>query len=284
MDTAGVSPSQEGASAESLPPVWRRREPLGYAYGLVSFASVAAPLLTGFALTTIIELTGRDDRGTRGDIAIAAFAFAAGLLIYAIQAGLAAGQLAIAPDQRAAQMPEARGYPEWMRRLREDQWRDAALAERLFIRTRIAYNLGILAFLVGLTTALLPGPGDWNPIRIAAVAAAGTAAGIELVLVNGNLGPVSHWLLPTLDSAPKAHVEAPDDKPVEMDDVIAQRLVYGDSSDMTNQQLPQANGNEVTTALTTLTAQLASLTAILARLEVTVSKGTRQPLIDHHDD
>jgi len=284
MDPARVSPSQDGASSDPLPAVWRRREPLGYASGLVSFASVAAPLLTGFALTTIVELTGRDERGTRGDIAIAAFAIAAGLLIYAIQAGLAAGQLAIAPDQRSAQVPEARGYPEWMRRLREDQWRDATLAERLFTRTRIAYNLGLLAFLAGLTATLIPGPGDWTPIRIAAVAAAGTAGGIEIVLVSGHLRPVSHWLLPTLDSTPESRAEASNDQPVEMDDASVQRLVYGASSDTINKQLPHAAGSDVTIALTTLTAQLASLTGLLARLEVTVREATRRPASDRDDD
>jgi hypothetical protein len=256
--------------------VWRRFEPIGYGAGLVSFSSVAAPLLTGFSLTTIVELLGRSARGPYGDAAITAFAVAAGLLIFAIQAGLAASQLAPPVDQRAAQVPEAREHQEWMRRVREDQWRDANLAARLFRRTRYTYNLGILAFLVGLLCTLLPGSGAWSPARIVAVAAVGLATAVELVIITGSPRRLSHLLIPTLDTLPSdGQASAPKNRePEPIDLATVQRMVYGASAPGATVP-PDAppRKDPATTALAGLAAQLASLTGQLARLEVAVRPG-----------
>jgi hypothetical protein len=280
----GEQPQGDGASTGRLPAVWRRLAPLGYASGLVSFASVAAPLLTGFSLTAVVELVGRDARGTRGDVAIAAFSVAAGLLIYAIQAGLAAGQLAVPPDQRAAQVPEARGYHGWMEQLRSQQWRDTNLAERLFFRTRLAYNFGILAFLAGLFAVLLPGPGDWNLARIAALTAAGGAGVVELIVVSEWPRPASRWLLPTLQKRREPRLEgaATVVEPDKIDTAAAQWLVYGQGRDYErscHDNEPEQPGagpghEDVATALIAMTAQLASLTAQLAQLEAAVGDAT----------
>jgi hypothetical protein len=275
MDSPRVDHPTDKGSSPVLPAIWRRQEPLGYAVGLVSFSSIAAPLLTGFSLTTIVELIGRSEsaRGTRGDIAIAAFAIAAGLLIYAIQAGLAASQLTVPPDQRAAQTPEARGDVRWLKQLRQEQWRDAALAERLFIRTRIAYNLGIVAFLGGLVAVLVPDPKEWNLIRIIAIIAASTAGIIELVLASGELRPIRRWLFPTLGTIPDTDTGASNAKPKKVDYELARRLIYGESATPQDQVLA-ADGQALPTELAGLRAQFASLTGQLARLEVAIRDAT----------
>src|SRR4051794_12618378 len=87
--------------------LWSRTDPLAYGLGLASFATVAAPLLAGFSLSAIIALTGRSQIGVSGNLAITALALAASLLLYSVQAGLTAQQHSMAPDQRAAQIPEA---------------------------------------------------------------------------------------------------------------------------------------------------------------------------------
>lgn len=248
------------ATEVKLAPLWRRVEPLGYAGGLVSFASVAAPLLTGFALTTVVELTGRSTRGTRGDLAIAAFAVASVLLIYAIQVGLAAGQVAVPPDQRVAQTPEARLHPEWADALRADQWRDAGVADRLFRRTRVAYNAGIIAFLLGLIAALIPGPGDWDLWRSAAVVVAGAAVGLEIVLAVQQPAWLSDAVVPHLPGAVSGAAGTPVAEP--MDGREVQEILFGADA---------LRSGPVPLGIAELTAQLAALSGQIGRLEATIA-------------
>src|ERR1022692_1672792 len=145
------------------PRLWSRLVPVGYGIGFISFATMASPLLAGFSLTTIVTLSGSaDHRGTRGDIAIAAFSIAAVLMLYTLQVGLAVSQRSLPPDQRASQYPEARVMLGWMQQLRLDQWRDQKLALRLIRRSRWTYNLGIIAFIGGLLALQIPGPGQWD--------------------------------------------------------------------------------------------------------------------------
>ena len=149
------SGSEPADHAESSPPhrdprLWHRPVPVGYGPGFTAFATIAAPLLAGFSLTAIVTLSSsQDHRGTRGDVAIAAFSVATVLMLFTLQAGIAATQRAVLPDQRAAQYPEARHMLGWMQQLRLDQWRDETLAKRLMNRCRWTYNLGIIAFLGG---------------------------------------------------------------------------------------------------------------------------------------
>ena len=140
--SSGPQPDED---TDGGPGLWLRLVPVGYGIGLTSFATIAAPLLAGFSLTTIVALSSSaDNRGTRGDIAIVAFSATTTLMLFALQAGIAASQRDIPPDQRAAQYPEARHSPLWMEKLRADQWRDQKLALQLYARCRWTYNLGII--------------------------------------------------------------------------------------------------------------------------------------------
>jgi hypothetical protein len=181
------------------PPVWRRPDPLGATTGGTTFGVVAAPLLAGFALSAVITLVPRDDGGVRVDVAIAAFAVAAGLLIFTVQAAIAASRYQVSPTDRLAWTPEAAVAPEWLGWLRDAQWRDEELARRYRARARFAYNAGILAFLTGLVAVLVPDPGEWRPGRIVAVVAAGFVLAIELLLVTGRPRTLSSALLPNAD-------------------------------------------------------------------------------------
>lgn len=231
------SPSSGLRSAEDTerqPSLWLRLVPLGYGIGLTSFATIAAPLLAGFSLTTIVALSSSaENRGTRGDIAIAAFSVTTTLMLFALQTGIAASERDIPPDQRAAQYPEARHGLRWMEKLRAEQWRDQALALRLYARCRWTYNLGIIAFLGGLIALLIPSPGKWGDLhtglvfRIAALAVTAIALLIEIVLTFRKPPAVSKWLVPDSERPPvklKKVTENPDNiKPEE-----AQRLAFAD--------------------------------------------------------
>jgi hypothetical protein len=284
---SGSKPSDgtDSPSSPRDPALWRHPEPAGYVIGFTSFATIAAPLLVGFSLTAIITLSGNaDSRGTRGNIAIAAFSIAAVLMLFTLQSGIAASQRAIPPDQRAAQYPEARYQLGWMRELLLDQWRDEKLAWRLYTRCRWTYNLGIIAFLGGLIAVLIPPPGKWDGLhtgpvfRILALVVVVIAFLIEIVLTFRKPGFMSGWLVPGSEAPPVNLKKVEDDpdliKEGELDPaklVEAQLLAFGDNG------MFSADGSNVGTtaaAFVAVTSALDSLAIRVAELNQTVGKST----------
>jgi hypothetical protein len=270
--SSGPRPAEDENKGHQ-PSLWMRLVPLGYGIGLTSFATIAAPLLAGFSLTTIVALSGSaDDRGTRGDIAIAAFSVTTTLMLFAMQAGIAASERDIPPDQRAAQFPEARHRLRWMEKLRADQWRDQALAFRLYARCRWTYNLGIISFLGGLIALLIPAPGKWGDphtgliFRIAALAVTAIALLIEIVLTFHRPPAVSRWLVPGSELPPTKLKEVTEDPDV-ISDEDAQRLAFAEYGSFGG---GSEDGNAaafaaVTSALHSLAAQLDDLNQTVER-------------------
>jgi hypothetical protein len=211
-------------------PVWSRPEPLGLATSGSTFGSVAAPLLAGFSLTAVVELVGKDDGGLRGDGALIAFAAAAGLLVYTIQLSVTAARHQVSPADRLAWIPEARLDDDWLNWLRDNQWRDEALAERQRARARVSYNGGILAFLAGLVLVLVPGPGDWRLARVLALAAAGTVLLAELVLLAEHPRLVRSALSPTIDDLEEGWLWSSPVTTPPVDAVLLRRLVVGEAA------------------------------------------------------
>lgn len=274
---SGSRPSG-GTGSSSVPRdprLWRRTVPVGYGIGFVSFATIAAPLLAGFSLTAIITLSSSaDHRGTRGDIAIAAFSIAAVLMLFTLQAGLAASQRSIPPDQRASQYPEARLSLGWMQQVRLDQWRDEKLAWQLFKRSRWTYNLGIIAFIGGLIALQIPSPGQWDDphtgslFRVVALIVVVGAILIEIALTFHMPPFVSSWLVPGLADTQRATPEdVPEMDPIELED--AQRLAFGDSGLVSGHG---SNAGDATTVIVAITSALDSLTTRLADLSRAVEK------------
>lgn len=278
VDT-GNSPSRRD------PALWRHPEPTGYVVGFTSFATIAAPLIAGFSLTTIVTLSSSaDNRGTRGGIAIAAFSVAAVLMLFTLQAGLAASQRAIPPDQRAAQYPEARYQLGWMRKLLLDQWRDEKLAWRLYARCRWTYNLGIIAFLGGLIAVLIPSSGKWDNFHtarvfpIVALVAAVIAILIEIVLTFRWPGFVSSLLIPGSEAPPVKLKKVKDDPDLIKKDeqnliklaeqlVEAQLLAFSDNGSVRS---GSSNAGAAATAFVAVTSALDSLATRLAELNQAV--------------
>ncbi|GLZ49609.1 hypothetical protein Acsp06_57940 [Actinomycetospora sp. NBRC 106375] len=160
---------------------WSTPRPLGHPGATAAFASVASPLLAGFSIAAIVALAGRTDRGLRGDLAIMFFSLAIACLVFAIQAGLAAASRHVAVAERVAVHPEKARDPELMHEIRSEQWIDEDVASHHRLLARHTYNTGILAFLAGLLCVAVPGPGDWNVPRVAALVIVGSAIGVELV-------------------------------------------------------------------------------------------------------
>jgi hypothetical protein len=160
---------------------WSRPRPLGHAASTTTFASVASPLLSGFSIAAVVTLVGRVDRGFRGDLAITFFALAIACLVFALQSGLAAASRDVPVSERTALYPDKVRDPERVHEIRTEQWRDEDIASHYRLLTRHAYNTGILAFLGGLLCVALPGPGDWNAPRVAAILVVGSAIGLELI-------------------------------------------------------------------------------------------------------
>ena len=287
MNSAKSSSSPSDDTGSSSPPrdprLWQRPIPVGYGIGFTAFATIAAPLLAGFSLTTIVTLSSSaDQRGTRGDLAIAAFSITTVLMIFTLQVGLAASQRSIPPDQRAAQYPEARHFPGWMQQLRLDQWRDENLAERLIKRCRWTYNLGIIAFLSGLIALQIPSPGKWDDLytgsvfRIVALVAAAVAILIEIVLTFHIPAAASNWLAPGLANPQPAKPEdVPDMEPIEP--AVAQHLAFGDYGPFSDDG---TNARRATSAMAAITSQLDLLATRLADLnravETSVNAAIRQ--------
>jgi hypothetical protein len=165
------------------PPVWARTRPLAYSTSLVSFATVAAPLLAGFALAALLELRGAEGRAA--GVAVALFTLAVVLLLGAIQAGLWAAAHHTSPGERVAWYPEAPFDDYWLGRMREQQWQEVATGFRFTRIAQLAYNLGISAFLFAVVAALVPPPGRWAWPRMVAVALAAAAAALETVGLAG---------------------------------------------------------------------------------------------------
>lgn len=270
----GVS-AKSAEDAETEPALWRRPVPVGYGIGFTSFATIAAPLLTGFSLTTIVALSSAaDNRGTRGDIAIAAFTATTALMLFTLQAGIAASQRAIPPDQRASQYPEARHRLGWMQRLRDDQWRDEKLAWQLYARCRWTYNIGIIAFISGLIALLAPYPNKRHGLyaglafHVAALVIASVALLIEIVLTVRRPNFVIRRLVPGSESQP-ARLKNVKKSPDIMSSEEAQRLAFGEYQAINGAGPDVANAAvafmTVTSALTSLTARLTDLSQAVER-------------------
>jgi len=228
------SPRPTQSPDGTLSALWRRTVPVGYVAGFLSFSTIAAPLLAGFSLTTIVTLSSSaDHRGERGDIAIAAFSIAAVLMLFTLQSGIAASQRSIPVDQRAAQFPEARSSTEWMQKLREHQWRDQELAERLMTRGRWTYNIGIVTFLIGIVSVQIPSPGQWDDphtgpmFRIIGLVAVAIALVVEVMLTIRRPRSVCKQLMPGMPDEKRSKVKKLSDMP-KFDTHEAQRLVFDD--------------------------------------------------------
>ena len=159
-------------------------------------ATAATPLLAGFSLATIAVLLTETNRPALSGWAVAALVCAAAALLFSMQFNLHALKYGAAPSVRLDFWPEGRTRAAVLQLLRRMQAEDMVRATHLAQLGRVAYNLGLIAFLTALL--LLTIPSSWNVAQIAACAAAGVAVAIEVLWVVRGRGlgrpPRPKWL------------------------------------------------------------------------------------------
>lgn len=189
---------QPATQAEQPPHVWSRSKPLGFDQTVSALGGIAAPLLAGFSLATVVQLvTGSHvARHIRYPAAaITVFALAAVLLLYSLQfSALALGYRA-APQRRLDYFPEAADDEAVMATVRRRQWGEEEMWRIYSARAGVLYNVGLLAFLVGLLLVLIP-PEHWSAQRGIAVGLVSGAALLELIWALSNARRPK-WLLPS---------------------------------------------------------------------------------------
>jgi hypothetical protein len=189
--------------------VWNRRRPINYPKQIEMAGGIAAPLLAGFSLTAVAQLVIGRDHPWLSDWAVALFAIAAALLVYAMQFSTTALGLAATPSERLDYNPEAAFDAEILRIVRNRQWEEMELRAKYTVRTKYCYNFGLLAFLGGLGLLLVPHhawPWPWG--RIVGVAVISVSLIIEVMWTLSN-AQRPKWLLPT--SGPVSPDSLPDE-------------------------------------------------------------------------
>lgn len=212
--------------------MWLRQKVVGHPAAIVDFSRVASPLLAGFALAAAISLvSSANDIGTRGELAVLAFATSACSLIFAVQAGLTASRFQTTPDQRLSWYPEMRQFDYWILLVRQQQWTEEEVAEKYRRILFVTYNFGIVAFLLGLFCALMPAPGQWTGVRVFAMVIVGAVTAIEIIgilnikfLGSGVLFPSLKQSLPGFPDKPNINPAMPAMKPDEI-----RRVLFGES-------------------------------------------------------
>jgi hypothetical protein len=227
--------------SEFPPQVWKRDAPLGRAEVIRGLGGVVAPLLAGFSLAAIVTIRTADGKPVLlADWATAAFALAAVLLLGGMQLAFVGLMHSAPPDQHFAWHPEAAVDVDRLEEARFEQATDRWLASVFWDRTRVLYNAGLVAFLLGVLLLLVPR--TWTLPRSAGVAIAGAGMLFELLWafspsrrLRGLLQPEYEHVktritLSTLDTTSLRSVlrglesyEAPrrEPEPEKLDDVVA---------------------------------------------------------------
>jgi hypothetical protein len=154
---------------KSTATTWHPPEPLGYPASIQALGGFAAPLLaaTSFTMTALLlpTLSSTSKNFVRWPDAALTLFVAGGLAqIAAVQATMWARRYDTSPDELSQWFPDEvlDGRPsEWLRNVQDGTLEQSQLWAN---RTRLAYHLGILLLLAGLTTTVVP-PGSMSLSR-----------------------------------------------------------------------------------------------------------------------
>jgi hypothetical protein len=176
---------------------WQFRDPLGTVDAKRAMGTVAAPLLAGFSLTTIVVLLTAGTMPER-EWGITTFAAAATMFMFAMQFTYMGLMYAASPSERVDWMPRIPGHEpdeaayDYAARV---QAKDFELQEHYFTRAGTLYNLGILAYTTGLALILVPR--TWTVPRSIAIAVLSVAFVLEAIwAITDLMGRRAQWLLP----------------------------------------------------------------------------------------
>jgi hypothetical protein len=168
---------------------WNPPEPPGYPASVQSLGGFAAPLLAAASFTMTALLLPTLSNGSRNfarwpDAALTLFVASGLAQIAAVQAAMWARRYDTVPDELA------QWYPDEVRDGRPSEWLHALqsncleLSQRWTDWTRLAYHVGILLLLGGLTTVVIPA-GPMSGSRWLLVMTAGSGLVGELSWIVG---------------------------------------------------------------------------------------------------
>jgi hypothetical protein len=178
---------------------WRVRYPLGTVDAYRAMGTVAAPLLAGFTLSSIVLLLTAADGSAMPlyDWGITGFAIAV-LFVFSMQFTYCGLLYAASPSERMAWLPHYVGQdPDESAHAAaaKVQIQDQALQYRFFSRAGLLYNFGILGYTAGLALILIPR--TWTAARAIALVVLGAAFVLETIwIVSTSTRWRPMWLLP----------------------------------------------------------------------------------------
>jgi hypothetical protein len=177
-----------------IPPKWRKPAPLGYANAIDSVGGVAAPLLAGFSLASVIVVSDDAANFRWPGAAMLCLAIAAVMLVGTVQCAFNARQYIWSGAEVQAWWPDMKEKSEREERLREEQDWAFRRWQAWTTWTRRTYELGILALLVALALALPPqhGMGIQGGLRWVASSVVFAACAGEVAWIAANLWRASH--------------------------------------------------------------------------------------------
>jgi hypothetical protein len=170
-----------------VPPKWRKPAPLGYGSAIDSLGSVAAPLLAGFSLASVIIVSDDSVNFRWPGAVVLALAIAAVALIGSVQCAYYARQYLWSGAEVSDWWPEMKADTGLETLLRREQ-AEAFYRWGGWIRwARTTYDFGIMALLAGLGLGLVPLHDSgfqsslrWAAVSVAFVACVGEAAWIVI--------------------------------------------------------------------------------------------------------
>jgi hypothetical protein len=139
-----------------IPPKWRKPTPLGYANSIDSVGGVAAPLLAGFSLASVIVISQDAENFRWSGAAILGFTIAAIALVGTVQCAFNACQYIWSGADVQAWWPEIKEHSGQEEPLRAEQDQAFDRWQAWTAWTRRTYALGIFALLTALAFALPP--------------------------------------------------------------------------------------------------------------------------------
>lgn len=149
--------------------------------GPSSYGNVAAPFLAGFAFTAIPILVSLDNPPPLNDGAILTFVLATIAFLYALQFSAWMHQYLAPPSVRLDWRREATVDEAVFMEERKKHAADLRIAAAYLTRLSWAFNLGLVAFLMGIVLLLVPE--EWNVWRAVAIAPVALAALFEFYSV-----------------------------------------------------------------------------------------------------
>lgn len=187
-------------------PRWQARYPLGTTDAFRSMGTVAAPLLAGFAFTTLVILLTAGTTIRLAGPATFALALATTMFILCIQLTFTGLLYSAPPAERTDWQPRATTDSQTAERVMLVQRKDHQLQGHYLARSRLTYDVGVVSLISALLALVTPT--QWLSWRGAAFLVVAASLAVELAWVVGARSRYRpRWLLPSyqhLQSTPAA--------------------------------------------------------------------------------